>query len=223
MKKNVFFLVIIIFTCATMNSFAQKNRTLSNGFSADLIIGFPSSTYGFASDNQNIDQYKLGTIWGFKLSDRWYFKPKEKYGFGLLVNWIDLTGTYKTGTTNNVVNWERDVADVSFLSFGPIGTYAISDNVAIDAYYNLRPTGFVSRFVFKYPTGSGSDETYYYIGAGISNALGAAIRYKVLNIGFEYVFGSIKSDGTYSGPNDVTLESQKNINNNFRILLGVKF
>jgi len=222
MKKNVFFLVIIIFTCVTINSFAQKNRTLSKGFSANLIIGFPSSTYGFASDNQNVDQYKLGTLWGFKLSDRWYFKPKEKYGFGLLVNWIDLTGVYKTGTTNGE-NWEREVVDVTFLSFGPIGTYAISNNVALDAYYNLRPTGFGNRLVLKSPSGTSGDQTYYYYGFGISNALGAAFRYKALNIGFEYVFGSIKSDGSYSGPNEVTLESQKNINNNFRILLGVKF
>ena len=51
---------------------------------------------------------------------------------------------------------------------------------------------------------------------------GATSRYKVLNIGFEYVFGSIKSDGTYIGPTDRTLDSQKNVNNNFRILLGVK-
>ena len=221
MKKNLFFLAITIFVCVTINSFAQKNRTLSNGFSANLITGFPSSTYGFASDAKNVDQYKLGGIWGLELGDRWYFKPKERYGFGLLVKWIDLSGVYKKGTTNGE-NWEREVVDITFLSFGPIGTYAINDNVALDAYYNLRPTGFGSRLILKSPSGSSGDETYYYYGFGISNALGVAFRYKALNIGLEYVFGSIKSDGTYSGPNDLKLESQKIVNNNFRILLGVK-
>ena len=122
----------------------------------------------------------------------------------------------------NGENWEREVVEITFLSFGPIGTYAINDNVALDAYYNLRPTGFGSRLILKSPSGSSGDETYYYYGFGISNALGVAFRYKALNIGLEYVFGSIKSDGTYSGPNDLKLESQKIVNNNFRILLGVK-
>jgi hypothetical protein len=221
MKKNILFLAITIFSCITVNSFAQKNRTLSNGFGINLIIGFPSGTYGVTSDSQIDDQYKFGSIWGLKLGNRWYFSPKEKFGFGLMVNWIDLTAVYKQGTTNSDT-WQREVVDFSFLEFGPVATYAISNDIALDAYYNLRPTGFGSVLDYKSGTGTGSDETFTYIGVGISNALGAALRYKVLNVGFEYVFGSIKSDGTYSGPNDITLESQKNVINNFRIVLGVK-
>jgi len=45
-----------------------------------------------------------------------------------------------------------------------------------------------------------------------------------LNIGLEYVMGSIDSDGTYSGSyEDEDLESQKNVVNNFRIMIGAKF
>jgi hypothetical protein len=71
-------------------------------------------------------------------------------------------------------------------------------------------------------TDSDDDITYSYVGLGFSNALGAAFRYKALNLGFEYVFGGINSQGTYSGPGDVTLDDQKNMTNSFRIMLGVK-
>ena len=221
MKKNLFFLAITIFTCVTINSFAQKNRTLSKGFSINLIAGFPSDTYGVQSDTKIDEQSKFTSIGGIKLGSRWYFSPKEKFGFGLMVNWIDFSGAYKAGTSTSD-KWQRAVVDLSFLEIGPLVTFALNNNIALDAYYNLRPTAFGSAVMLSGSSGSGGDETYTYIGGGISNALGAAFRYKVLNIGFEYVFGSIKSDGIYSGPNDQTLKSQKNMTNNFRILLGMK-
>jgi hypothetical protein len=45
-----------------------------------------------------------------------------------------------------------------------------------------------------------------------------------LNIGLEFVAGGIDSEGIYSGSNeDEDLGSQKNIANNFRIMIGAKF
>ena len=71
---------------------------------------------------------------------------------------------------------------------------------------------------------SGEDETYTYAGFGFTHAIGAAFRYKALNIGLEYVMGSVNSEGTYSGDyGDEDLDSQKNIANNFRIMIGAKF
>jgi hypothetical protein len=71
---------------------------------------------------------------------------------------------------------------------------------------------------------SNDDETYTYAGFGFTHAIGAAFRYKALNIGLEYVMGSINSEGTYSGDyGDEDLDSQKNIANNFRIMIGAKF
>lgn len=69
-----------------------------------------------------------------------------------------------------------------------------------------------------------ADESYTYAGFGFTHAIGAAFRYKVLNIGLEFVMGSINSEGTYSGDyGDEDLGSQKNIVNNFRIMIGAKF
>jgi len=204
----------------TTNLFAQKDRKLTNGFSINLNVGIPSSQYGVSSEDDIDSKYQLSSIWGLQLGNRWYFSPKENYGFGLMVNWVDITAGVKSGTEDGY-DWARSVADVSFFEIGPIGTYALTKDIALDGYYNLRPTGFASIMMWS---GSDEDETYTYAGFGFTHAIGAAFRYKALNIGLEYVMGSVNSDGTYSGDySDENLDSQKNIANNFRIMIGAKF
>jgi hypothetical protein len=216
MKRNVILLSIVLVAGVTTNLFAQKDRKLTNGFSINLNVGIPSDQYGISSHEYVDGKYQLGSIWGLQLGNRWYFSPKEKYGFGLMVNWVDITAGVKSGTESGN-DWARSVADVSFFEIGPVGTYVLTKDIALDAYYNLRPTGFASIM-------SDEDETIIYAGFGFTHAIGAAFRYKALNIGLEYVMGGIISDGTYSGSyEDEDLGSQKNIANNFRIMIGAKF
>lgn len=223
MKKNIILLAIILITGLTTNMFAQKDRTLSNGFSVNLILGFPSNTFGVSSDSQIDDQYTLGTIWGVQIGNRWYFKPKEKYGIGLMVNWADFTMGVKAGT-DTYSDWARATIDISFLEFGPVGTVVLADNLAFDGYYNLRPTVLSSAYVTSYSSGSSDDETITYVGFGVSHALGVALRYKIFNFGMEYVLGAINSKGTSSGSSsDVTLNDEKNMVNSFRLKFGLKF
>lgn len=221
MKKLVILSVIILFFGFAKNSFAQKDRRLSNGISISLVAGFPSDVYGFTKGTQIDSENKLGNIWGFKIGNRWYFSPKEKYGLGLMVNWIDFSSASKNWATGDTYP-ARGVNDYSFLQFGPLGTYAITSNIALDAYYNLRPTVFRCEILSSTPS---TGDAYYYQGFGFSNAFGGALRYKLLNLGIEYVFGSIKTKYTekesYSG--NTHPDSQKLMTNNLRILLGVKF
>ena len=221
MKRNILLIAIIILVGLTTSLFAQKDRTLSNGFSVNLVLGFPSNTFGVPSDSEIDDQYTIGTIWGVQVGNRWYFKPKENYGFGLMVNWVDFAVGVKSGTVIGD-NWGRAVIDFSFLELGPVGTFKLADNMALDAYYNLRPTVLSSASVL---TSSGSeDETYAYVGVGVSHAIGAALRYKIFNFGMEYTMGAINSKGTYSGSsNNVTLADEKNMVNSFRLKFGLKF
>jgi len=217
MKKYLIFLAVIIVTGVTSNSFAQKDRKLSNGFSICLVTGFPSSTYGYTKDSQIDATEKLGGIWGLKLGNRWYFKPNEKYGFGLMVNWFDFSIAMKSENLNGNTS-ANAVADFSFLQFGPVGTYAATDAIALDAYFNFRPTVFENIVV------PSSGDSYGYGGVGFSNALGAAFRYKVLNIGIEYVFGGINTNYINTGSTSGTMptDTRKLMTNSFRILLGVK-
>jgi hypothetical protein len=223
MKKITILLSIILFIGLTTNLFAQKDRNLSNGGSINLVIGFPSSTYGVTSDSNIDSKYQLSSIWGIQWGNRWYFKPKEKYGFGLMVNWLDLSIGATTGTETSY-DWARAVVDFSFLEIGPVGTYALTKDIALDAYYNLRPTGFSSAIVTSNSGGKSIDESMTYVGVGFTHALGAAFRYRALNLGLEYVMGSLDSEGKYTGSsNDVTMDNQKNVVNNFRIMIGAKF
>lgn len=220
MKRIVILITIVIIAGLTSNLFAQKDRKLTNGFSINLIAGIPSDQYGIPEDHSLSDDYMLGSIWGLQLGNRWYFSPTEQYGIGLMVNWIDITAGVTVGSTGNY-DWGRSVADVSFFEIGPLGTYALTKDIAIDAYYNLRPTGFAT--VTMYSSYDG-DETTTYAGFGLTHAIGAAFRWKALNIGLEYVMGSVNCEGTYSDSyDDETLAERKNIANNFSIMIGAKF
>jgi hypothetical protein len=217
MKKYLILITIIIVTGITSNSFAQKDRKLSNGFSISLVTGIPSNDYGLPKDSQIDATEKFGGIWGLKLGNRWYFKPSENYGFGLMVNWLDFSIAMKSDNLNGGTS-ASGVADFSFLQFGPVGTYAATDAIALDAYFNFRPT------VFENVVVPSSGDSYAYAGVGFSNALGAAFRYKVLNIGIEYVFGGINTSYTIAGSSSgsSTTDTKKLMTNSFRILLGVK-
>ena len=218
MKKTLVLLAVIIFTGITATSFAQKNRTLSKGFSINLIAGIPSTNYGLPSDSNIDSEQKYGPLVGLQIGSRWYFSPGDKFGVGLMVNWFDITAAYKS-TTSPLYKMDRVTVDVTLLEVGPVATFALTDDIAIDAYYNLRPTGLAT--VFAYSSDSGDyDESDAYAGFGVSHALGTAFRWKVLSIGAEYVVGKIKCENTDT---EATYEPEKFMVNNFRIMLGVKF
>jgi hypothetical protein len=222
MKKFRILLAACILMSFSSVLFAQKDRKFSNGFSINLVTGFTPGTYGLTSESNVDTKNQLSTIWGLQLGNRWYFKPKEKYGFGLMVNWFDFTTGTKSAPFDGG-DLTRAVVDISLLEIGPVGTFALSKDIALDAYYNLRPTGFGSGFLWS-GTSNPDDEDFVYSGFGFTHAFGTAFRYKALNLGLEYVVGSIDSEGIYTGSEgERTLENQTNIVNNFRIMIGAKF
>jgi hypothetical protein len=218
MKNLVILAALILGIGFSTHSFAQNDRRLKNGFSICLVPGIPSSNYGYQKDIQVSSQYKSGSIWGLKMGNRWYFKPKENYGFGLMVNWFDISMAIKSTTVSGSTTG-TGIADFSLLQFGPVGTYAVAKDIALDGYYNVRPT------IFERVVVQDDDDNYAYAGFGFSNALGAAFRYKVLNLGIEYVFGGINTTytNTSSSSGSSSSDTQKLSTNSFRILLGLKF
>jgi hypothetical protein len=219
MKKNVIILIIFLVASVTSSLFAQKDTKLSKGFSINLNVGIPSGQYGESSESNIGEKFQLGTIWGLQVGNRWYFNPKENHGIGLMVNWLDITIGAKSDD-----GWVRSITDFSFLEIGPVGTKVLTNNIALDAYYNLRPTIFVSKITFPDLDITERDEHYTYGGLGLTHAIGAAIRNKALYIGLEYVMGSIFNLGTDQVPyGGEDLGSQKIRAENFRIMIGAKF
>lgn len=209
MKRILSLITIILFTVSLNTTFAQKNRTLSHGFSVNLIVGIPPSTYGFNKDADVSDDSRILFTSGIQIGNRWYFGSSEHFKMGLMVNWFDITaGTRKDG------DFTRVVADVSLLELGPIGSFALSDNIALDVYYNFRPTGFAHIWTHS------TDDPAGYIGPGISHAFGTAFRWKVLNVGIEYQFASINCEYIDS---NYDYSDQKLVGSNLRLMIGAKF
>ena len=135
MKKAALLLVLIIAIGAFANVNAQdtlptpKNRTLSNGFSIKVEYGIPSKEYGTNYPVSN--DMKYGISYGLQMGNQWYFSPSEKFGIGLNINWFDFSFTAKAYDDGS-----RATIDASLIEIGPIGTYALNNEMAIDLYYN---------------------------------------------------------------------------------------
>jgi hypothetical protein len=158
---------------------------------------------------------KAGTMFGIQIGNRWYVHNDGTIGVSIMANWLDATYSQKS-YSNDI---KRGVLEVALLEVGPGFTYAINDDVAFDIYYNLRPTVMSSIAVDNDNNGLGA------AGFGITHALGAAIRYKVLYFGAEYVNG--KTKGKYVEVGDAAipsgLEDGKLTVNHMRLLIGFKF
>lgn len=221
--KKIGVLVSLLFVTTLFPSiYAQTDRTLSNGFSINLVTGFPDASFGAENGDDFSSDLQYGAMWGIQLGNRWYFNPKDNYGFGLMVNWVDFAFAGKRKSEDGY-DLARATMDITLCELGPIGTFKINDDIAIDGYYNLRPTILTSGLVE-----SGGDLTednaWGYAGFGLTNTLGAAFRWKVLNVGVEYVFGDVKAKGKYTGAfEDVDLDDAKLSTNSVRLVLGVKF
>lgn len=212
MKKAITITILLCLFGMASEVIAQKNRTLSNGFSFKVELGFPSASYGW--DDKVDSDYEYETLIGFQLGNQWYFNQKEKYGIGLMVNWIDFSMTRKM-TTGPYGTFARATVAFGFLEIGPVGTYVLSENMALDAYYNLRPTSMATAYANE------GDDPVSYGGLSFTHAIGAGFRYDALFLGMEYEFGKVEISQSSTGEE---FYGETKINaNNFRFLVGVKF
>ena len=96
--KNIFYALMITLLLAPLAANGQKDRRLTNGFSMNAMVGIPSSDYGHWEGVGSA--YEYGSLFGFQLGNRYYFNPKNNYGFGLMVGWVDFSTAYKKDTGN---------------------------------------------------------------------------------------------------------------------------
>jgi hypothetical protein len=216
MKKTLFLIAIAMLTFS-FNGFSQ-GKALKNGFGFQFQIGFPSDMYGVDDRFDASDVEKAGMLLGLQIGNRWYVHNDGQIGISIMANWFDVTYSQKSYDNDA----KRGVLDIALIEVGPGFTYAINDDVALDAYYNLRPTILSSVFLEDGSNGFGA------AGFGITHALGAALRYKALYFGAEYVMGKTKGkfvdvgDGSQFMDTDA-IDDGKLVANHMRLLIGFKF
>lgn len=223
--KNIITTIILISVIHISYGQEKKDKAIKGGISLTTSVGINNSNVGLQLPAYDWDKYSYV---GFQCGFRSYIKPKTKWAIGVKASILDISYTESTtlDETSDEYFDEYDIFDeevrskkfisVGFLSFGPVGTYALAPNVAVDCYYNLRPT-YVRTEVAINDIGTQP-------GFGISHLCGAAVRIGVFNIGYEYIFGSIKplSDNIA----DAVGETQGigNMKTDYmRIVIGCKF
>ncbi len=218
-KRAVLLFTLIIAMGTFLNVNAQdakptpKNRTLSNGFSIKVEYGIPSKEFGTYEPVG--DNSKYGISYGLQIGNQWYISPMEKLGFGIMVNWFDVTFAAKS-----IDDESRATIDASILEIGPIGTYALNSEMAIDFYYNLRPTVIINMETWTSSWGGSTNQfSNTWEGVGVTHAIGAGFRWRALSGGMEYVFGSVNDTDDILSTDD-TYKMKANC---FRFLIGVKF
>jgi hypothetical protein len=212
MKKTATLFILFLLIGMMSAAFSQKTPALKNGLSIKAQIGFPSASFGTTEDVE--DDYKYGISYGLQVGSQWYFYKPESVGIGLMVNWIDATFTSKTVTTS-MGELERATLDLGLLEFGPVFTYAIDDPMAIDLYYNFRPTILSNTYQF------GTEDREGYGGFGVTHAFGLGFRFNILYVGGEYVTGNAKVSQDTTDE-DIWMDEKVKADC-FRILVGVKF
>lgn len=227
MKKNLFIILILglSFSSFSQNEeHEQKHRAIKNGISFNTSIGFNTEDMGLNVPEYNWDKHCYIHL---QFGTRWYIRPKGKLAFGIKVNWIDFSYTEASALLDTTSQSSDGLDETtckkfisfSFLTFGPVGTFAISKNIGFDLFYQLRPT-YVRAETSRNNIGIQP-------GFGVSHIAGCALRIGVFNLGAEYVFGKIspfvdKIDNTINGGN-TSGKIGKISSDYFRIIIGCKF
>ena len=218
MKMLTRFVVFVLLHFALLGQ--AQDQMLENGFSLKFSFGFPPSNYGFDGDLPLPEDLQVKNTFGLEIGNQWYFYTGERFGLGLDVNWIDLTYSREKAYSPTLGYANRITAEGSFLEFGPVGTFAVNDIVALEGYYNLRPT-YMATYYYE-----DSDDYVLVEDFGFLHGIGLGLRVKFLYFGYEYTFGSLQGKliggGEYDDVDqlygDQTMDAK-----NSKLIIGFKF
>lgn len=190
MKKFLLFLIIFFVASSLIHGQNVKDRAIKKGLILNTSIGIVTNKAGLQIPDHKWDKFEYIN---FQLGTRWYIKPQKKWALGIQTSWFDILYSVSTAPIAKEFPNEFDLFDsdhienklfsASLFTVGPVGTFAFTPNIAIDGYYNIRPT-----FVMATASGIGDQP-----GFGISHLCGLSFRVGVFSIGIDYIFGGIKS------------------------------
>lgn len=250
--KKLFLLAAALFS---MTAFAQEQGD-DNGFGLKLNVGFVSSAkFGQRIDEDTrkviVNDYEKRTntpMFGLAMDSRWYVANPGKFGIAVDARWLDVSfGFSKCYYEDPAKILKEDLlllkgttVKADLLMPGVVGTYYLGNDMAADVFYNIGTSLAFQNF--KYADDD-VQKAYEDIAKflrhdiddvdaelGISQYLGAAFRYKVLQAGFEYNFAKLKAMDWFEEDDDETWDEKWYDNivthrrrNNFRIFVGFKF
>ncbi len=236
MKK---LLVLALSLMTGLSAFAGPQGE-DNGLGLKFFAGFHSWKYGQA-DMGALDAFvdddampNASPCVGLAMDNRWYVANPGNVGIAINARWFDFSYASLKQTEegyNQSYEMKTKFFDASALGIGVIGTYYLSDDMAIDAFWNIIPNVLIESTSTE---GVSENDVVYAFGA--SQRLGAAYRFKVFQAGFELKFGKLKyqdwgsddeADDEYSQMAydmvDNFLGDTKIKTTNFRVFIGFKF
>lgn len=204
MKKSI---LLIASVMIAFSSFAGGNGylgtkkkgegVLSNGFYLNLGLGFPSSTttINYSGLTATGSTKSLGLQPSLEIGNQWYFWHNDKFGVGLKVSWFQFgyssfKNDYSSAFTN-VKNYDN--FDIRLLKLAPEFSFAINEDIALDATFEVSPTFMIGGDGYKFGT---KDYANVNMNFGALLAPGIRFRYKVFAVGFDYGFGTLVATST---------------------------
>ncbi|MBO4805125.1 MAG: hypothetical protein J5554_03710, partial [Paludibacteraceae bacterium] len=147
-------LLALVATLGLTFNMSAQNPGEDNGFGLKLRVAIPSSEYGCNDNTSSITNEYSGILYGIDLDNRWYVWHNDMFGVAVNAHWMDFsfgTGEIETKSTAKILgkdlySGETDVTNMEFgfLGVGPMFTFYIGHDMAVDGYYNIVPT---SRFM----------------------------------------------------------------------------
>ena len=168
---------------------------------------------------------KFGWGHGLEFGNMFRLSDFEPMAIGLKVTWFDfgITG-FKANSAYSAYNIKGFSIDLRALKLGPYFTYAISDQMAFDVFYQVVPTFIFGAMAGEYNDGTTTETVGYpVLQYGLGHEIGSTYRFDILSVGLGYGMGSLRTNfsATYDG--DVIEVEGESYVNTFRIMLGMKF
>ncbi len=161
---------------------ASSKEMNEGGFflNVGLIIPSKNCYMPLGLTNNTSDKFNIGP--SLEVGNMFRINALLSHAIGVRATWLSASYT----------SWSDSKADLTFLEgsvlrLGPYFTLALSDEMAIDGFYQIGASYALN--LATDTTLSGRDNSGY---LGLTHNAGVCFRYKIFSVGLDYGFGSLK-------------------------------
>ncbi|MDB4754952.1 hypothetical protein OAF80_00720 [bacterium] len=179
----------------------------------------------YRKELQDVGKFSIGH--GLEIGNMFRLTDFEPMAIGLRLTWLDFGfAGYKASSDYSQYNIKGFMADIRAIKIGPYFTYALTDQMALDAFYQVAPTMLIGGFAGQYTDENDDVQTVGYpvLQYGLTHEIGVTYRFDILCIGIGYGMGNLRTierpipveEDTYS------IDGRAYVNT-FRMMVGMKF